>query len=364
MTKRETLLHLSPLAARGGCEVNCLRIIEALPEYRHVVVVFGQRGPMTDMWLGAGATVEHLDAWECSSLNFARTLVEWRRKQTVVPMGVFYWSTSRLPFVLRALRSWNGPWVVHLGNPISSKLAMRMRLRTYEWLTHPPANITLAACSQYVANSHRTSSYYRRFPIKVIYNAISPAFDYERRHRPLPLGSQPVIGMVARLDPIKDHATLLRAVAIVVKTRPDVQIELAGDGLLRGGLEEQAQSLGIASHVRFLGSVSDVAERLRHWDIFVHSTTADEGMGTGVAEAMMSGLPCVLSDLPMLREVGGDAGAIYVRAGDAAHLATALIRLTEDVTLRHESGIRAKDRAGSLFDRTIIGQEYLRAIMP
>jgi glycosyltransferase involved in cell wall biosynthesis len=58
---------------------------------------------------------------------------------------------------------------------------------------------------------------------------------------------------VARLHPIKDHATLLRAFAIVAASRPDADLLLAGDGPLRAALEQQARSLAIENRVRFLG---------------------------------------------------------------------------------------------------------------
>ncbi|MEJ1972691.1 MAG: hypothetical protein WDM96_09600 [Lacunisphaera sp.] len=94
-----------------------------------------------------------------------------------------------------------------------------------------------------MALSHRNSAYYRRFPLQVIYNAVGSAFDRQRGHRVLSAGSRPRIGMVARLDAIKDHVTVIRALAAIRSLRSDVIVEFAGDGALRPGLEEEARRL-------------------------------------------------------------------------------------------------------------------------
>src|SRR6202030_72572 len=80
----------------------------------------------------------------------------------------------------------------------------------------------------------------------------------------LPLGVPRVV-FVGRLETDKDHATLLRALALV----PNVQTLLVGDGPLRGKLEALAQTLGIERRVTFLGKRNDVASVLKASDVFV-----------------------------------------------------------------------------------------------
>jgi glycosyltransferase involved in cell wall biosynthesis len=122
------------------------------------------------------------------------------------------------------------------------------------------------------------------------------------------------IGMVARLDPIKDHATLLRAFARLINAHPDTALELrlVGEGPLREALEKQASVLGIIGRVRFLGNCSDVPEQLGALDLFVLSTTRDEGFGIVLIEALSAGLPVIASDVPACREVlqGGLLGKL------------------------------------------------------
>ncbi len=352
------LLHLVPQAAIGGCEVNCLRLIEGLPGFGHTVLVFSARGPMSKKWEASGADVQHLCAWDAGRGAFLAALRLWA-PSVRPPDAVVFWSTSRVADILGALEALAAPWVVYLGNPAPRSLPQRLRLLLAEALRGAPARVRLVACSERVAATHRSCSYFRRFPVKVAYNAVSDAYDRDRTHRTLEPASAPRIGMVARLDPIKDHRTLIRALAALSSRRPDLRLEFAGDGPLRPALEAEALRLGVGERVRFLGFV-EVGPRLAQWDLCVHSTTEEEGMGTAVAEAMMAGLPCVVSDLTVMREVCGEAGA-YFAAGDHAALADRLLSLLGDLGERKRLGLAARERARRMYSVSGMAQAYLDA---
>jgi glycosyltransferase involved in cell wall biosynthesis len=359
---KKRILHLTPLAACGGCEVNCLRIIQALDDCDHHVVVFGGRGPMTEAWEAEGTRVEHMEAWGLGLGQFASALGDWSKAQTR-PDAVMYWSSSRLPTVLRVLGHWKSSWVVYLGNPLAKGLIPRIR-RCLDERLHPAIpGVTLAACSNHVAESHRSARYFRRFATEVIYNAVDPAFDRTHCHRLLPSGSAPRIGMVARLDRIKDHRTVIRALAAITPVRPDIVVEFAGDGPLREELEREARRLNVGDRVEFLG-FKQVSPLLAKWDIYVHSTTNSEGMGTAVAEAMMSGLPCLVSDIEVMREVCGQDGAAYAPAGDANGFSEALLQLIQDKARRETLGGAAQSRARRMFGSSQIASAYARLAFP
>ncbi len=359
---KKTFLHLTPLAAIGGCEVDCLRIIQGLGDYDHQVLVFDEQGPMSAQWEAAGARVDHLSAWQTGSRKF-QSGPGRLGEVAAPPAGIFYWSTSRLPVVKNVLRGWHVPLCVHLGNPVSKGLIPRVRRWVQERIYPTPRNTTMVACSNYVAASHREASYFRRFPTEVIYNPVTTLFDQVRKHRELPAGSIPRVGMVARLDSIKDHATVIRALAMIKLLRPDVILEFAGDGQLHKTLEREAQQLGVADRVRFLG-FTQVAPLLAQWDVYIYSTTPSEGMGTSIAEAMMAGLPCIVSDLQVMREVCGENDTVYFPAANAAALGQALVQLIDNRARREALGLAAQIRARRMFAVTQVAEAYLRTVSP
>lgn len=132
---------------------------------------------------------------------------------------------------------------------------------------------------------------------------------------------------VGRFVPVKDHATLLRATAQVLERYPRFVLLLLGTGALEPDLRAQAEALGIAARVRFLGFRPDVSRWLGAADIFVNSSTT-EGLPISLLEAMASGLPTVATRVGGIPAALGDppAGAL-VPVADASSLATALFQL-------------------------------------
>jgi glycosyltransferase involved in cell wall biosynthesis len=123
-------------------------------------------------------------------------------------------------------------------------------------------------------------------------------------------GDGPVIGMVARLDPMKDHETFLRA----LRRLPERHVAVvagppAGPG--RARLEAHAAALGLAARLRWLGPVADVREVYAALDVLCLPSAFGEGFPNVLGEAMACGLPCVATDV-------GDCRAILDGLGPVA----------------------------------------------
>lgn len=118
--------------------------------------------------------------------------------------------------------------------------------------------------------------------------------------------------MVARLDAGKDHASLIRAIAILRARGVDATLDLAGDGALRADLEALALVEGVGNSVHFLGTRRDVPELLAKADVFAFSVRPEEGLGIALVEAMATGVPVAATDVGACREVlvGGQAGRL------------------------------------------------------
>lgn len=155
----------------------------------------------------------------------------------------------------------------------------------------------------------------------------------------LPDDGSPLLMFVARLQPEKDHGTLLRALAQV----PGARLALVGEGVLRPQMEALAASLGIGERVHFLGRRPDVPQLLKLADAYVHSSHW-EGFGIAAVEAMAAGVPVIATDVPGLSQVVGSAGLLFP-PGDAECLAKHIRSLLASESLRQQLAEAGRERA-------------------
>ena len=157
--------------------------------------------------------------------------------------------------------------------------------------------------------------------------------------RELGLGANaPVIGIVARLVPIKDHPTFLDAAARVRRALPEAQFLIVGDGERRQALEDLAARSGLNGNVHFLGWRRDLARVYADLDV-VALASRNEGSPVALIEALASARPVVSTAVGGVPEVVLDnATGLLVPPGDPAALAEATLRLLADPARAAELG--------------------------
>ena len=118
-----------------------------------------------------------------------------------------------------------------------------------------------------------------------------------------------LVGLVGRLDPMKDHPVFMEAAAEVVKTHPTTRFVCVGEGPepYAGQLKQQAEALGLASRWIWAGAAKEMAVVYNSLDCLA-SSSYGEGFPNVVAEAMACGVPCVVTDV-------GDSAWIVGRLG-------------------------------------------------
>lgn len=119
-----------------------------------------------------------------------------------------------------------------------------------------------------------------------------------------------VVGSVARLDPMKDHSTLLQAAAILIRRLPNARFVIVGDGPeeTKRHLANLAVSAGIDAAVVWLGARADMPAVYNAFDVAVSSSAFGEGFSNALGEAMACEVPCVTTDV-------GDGSAIVADTG-------------------------------------------------
>lgn len=128
-----------------------------------------------------------------------------------------------------------------------------------------------------------------------------------------------LVGMVARLQPVKGHSYFIEAAARVAQAVPDAHFVLVGDGALRGDIERQAAQLGLSRRVHLLGERADAAALPAAFDVSVLASM-HEGLPNTVMEAMAAGTPVVATAVGGTKEliVDGETGYLVPPANAEA----------------------------------------------
>ena len=135
-----------------------------------------------------------------------------------------------------------------------------------------------------------------------------------------------LVGVVGRLAPIKDHRTLLEAIALL----PSVHLAVVGDGELRSQLEARARAEDLAGRVHFVGWSRAIPVVMSDMDLVVLSSI-NEGTPVSLIEASACARPVVATDVGGVKSVvRQDETGVLVSARDPKALARELRQLLED----------------------------------
>jgi len=321
------ILHLITSLDRGGAQTMLTHVATRLDRARFepVVVSLTGGGEMARTLAAAGVRVVPLDMRRGapSLAGFSRFRALLRAERPALIQSWLYHAdllallgAGAIPFV----------WNIRLSTISAERNAGRLRL--LRWLlaraSGRPAAIVVN--SERGRREHEALGFHpRRWEI------IPNGFDLER-FRPDPgrrgawrrtLGvgeTEPLIGMVARVDGMKDHATFLAAAGIVAARHAGLRALLIGKGT-----ETIAVPPHLAGVVRALGERDDLDEVLPALDLMVLASNG-EGFPNAVGEAMACGVPCVASDVGDAATIIGDTGAV-VPPRDPGALAAAVLAL-------------------------------------
>jgi len=169
----------------------------------------------------------------------------------------------------------------------------------------------------------------------------------------------PLIGLVARFDPQKDHHNFVKAATMLHASFPDVHFLLCGDGVTweNQELDGWIEAIGIRDCFHLLGRREDIPRLNAALDI-ASSSSCGEGFSNAIIEAMACGVPCVVTDVGDSAYIVGETG--YVVPPKAPHLLAAswaeMLTLSQEV--RWKQGNRAQKRVAEKFSLTNIVKRY------
>jgi glycosyltransferase involved in cell wall biosynthesis len=150
---------------------------------------------------------------------------------------------------------------------------------------------------------------------------------------------------VASLNPVKDQATLLHALATAAKSGSSFELDIVGEDVLHGEIQRLARHLGLIEKIHFRGFLpqSQLRTLMNAADLMILSSRHETGP-VAVLEAAVAGVPTVGTGVGHVVELAPEA-AVSVPVGDPTALAAAICRLLADEELRLRIARAAFERA-------------------
>ena len=190
-----------------------------------------------------------------------------------------------------------------------------------------------------------------------------PSRDRAARVRDLGLDpARPVVGWMGRIEPQKAPFDYVETLRLVAGRHPEAQFVLAGEGRLRGEVENALAAAGLSDRVAMLGWQPEPALVLRAFDVYV-LTSHWEGLPLTLLEAMASGCCCISTDVDGCAEAieDGVSGRLLA-AGATGAMAATLDEVLRQPDLRHRYSVAARHRAVTLFDKSEMIDKWIQLL--
>ena len=281
------LAHLGPLAASKECSRLWMVSTNPVPILPKVVAIYPPR------WLmkAAGGTPARL-------LTFM--WVAMRKRPHIVGgfnvtfNGIAAGIAGRLAGAQSMYFCVGGPAEVRDGGVHSDEHAFA-RIETVDAVVERRLLKIVAESDMVITMGSRAVDFFREKGVDTDFHVVSGGIDPQRFHPTEGMPSVDVI-LTCRLVPIKRIDVFLKAVRHVVERLPQVRAVIVGDGRSRDELQALSIGLGIGRNVGFVGHQEKVEDWLRRAKVFV-LTSDSEGLSLSMVEAMMCGLPAVVSNV-------------------------------------------------------------------
>ncbi len=361
MSEPVKVLHLLPSMEIGGLETMVLNLASGLDrrQYSPTICCFDGLGPLAEdaaarkldiCQLKRKPGIDWTYPWKLSRfLKCCRTQVLHLHNPTAFFYGTLAGKLARIPCIVYTEhgRDVSTGWKVRFAHRCLARMVDRI--------------IVVADYGRRLLSDVEGIDDRR---ITVIYNGIDGGrFDRHNysdkydliRHALGATGQNKLIGIVGRLDPIKNHVLLIRSVVEIKKLVPRVKLLIIGDGPERRKLESLVQELGLNDYITFLGARTDIPEILSVLDVYVLPSFS-EGLSLTLVEACASGLPIVATRVGGNEEVviHGENG-LTVESDDLQGLAKAIESMLTDMNTANMMGIKGRARYERYFTlRTMI----------
>jgi len=169
----------------------------------------------------------------------------------------------------------------------------------------------------------------------------------------------PVLATVTALERRKGVHKVLMALPQVIQEFPGLVYLVAGDGPEKGRLMDLVKTLGLETHVYFLGAVTDPLPVYQAADVFMFLSKG-EASPLALLEAMACGLPVIAAQRRPLEEFAAPLGTIFVNDTEPKQVAQAILELLHNPRQRTVMGQKNRQHTEEHFGWDVIAKRYLQ----
>jgi len=357
-------MHIITRLIRGGAQENTLLTVQGLarrPGHEAMLVTgpgLGPEGDLVEDARNSGVDVVVIDAMR-RAIHPWRDYVayrELRRLMRELRPDVVHTHSSKAGIIgRRAAKAERVPAVVHTihglpfhdyERPLVNKLyvALERRAARYTDLIMCVADaMTDKAVAAGVAKREKFVTVYSGMDVEPYLHG-----DHDRERVRQSFGFRAddlVVGVIARISPLKGHEFIIRAAPDILRRHPNMRLLFVGEGHIRAEMEQLAEEHGVLDRIVFAGlrDYREIPELLSGMELVVH-TSLREGLARVLPQALLSGVPVVSYDVDGAREVviDGKTGWL-VEAESIGPLADAVCEALGDLDHARELARAGRD---------------------
>lgn len=348
------VLHLIGGGDIGGAKIHVLSLVKALSEFIDVKIVSYRPGVFADEGLGMGIDIE--------IVRTGNILGDIRRTIDIARQGGYeiihsHGAKANMVSALIA-KSLELPTVT----TVHSDYKLDYLHNFFKQLSFGLINAVALRFIKYriaVSNNFRKMLINRGFNpdhIFTVYNGIDFAKETASVDKRtflqkygVPVDNSILVGILARLHPVKGVGTFIKAAAKILKKHNNVRFLIAGDGSEKSKLEKKASALGTAGRIHFLGFVNEPDDFMNVIDINV-LTSLSESFPYVILEGARARKPTISTDVGGISDliVHGENGFLF-DAGNSDRLAGYIEQLIADGALRKNFGTKIYEAAKKSF---------------
>lgn len=365
------IVHLISDLHTGGAQAMIYKVVTHMnpDRFENVVVGLTGEGVIGQKLEAAGIRVHylHMQRGIPNPAGIFRLWLILRRERPVI-LQTWLYHADLLGFIAGKLA--RAPYLLWNVRQSSMDMAQykqlsRVVIRALAWLS-PYPNAVLVN-SQQGLEAHAKIGYQPK-QWELVHNGFDlqqlrpnlAARETFRHELGLPVDT-PLIGLIARYDPMKDHATFVKAALTLLETHPSVHFVLIGPDVDKHNLALAApiRAAGKAINFHLLGERQDIIHIMPALDIYTSSSAFGEGFSNSIGEAMACGVPCVVTNVGGSAFIVGDTGSVISACNHTA-MTTAWTALLDNPERRAQLGQAARQRMETHFAIEKIADRYAK----